>query len=111
VSAAALAAIDRDGIAGVGRRQGRAEPVLACRDEDEMDMVWHQAPGPDRSAALPAEAPQEGEVEGVVVFAEEDALAAIAALGDVVGQSRQDLAGGSRHSGRLTGKRKLSQII
>ena len=43
-------------------------------------------------------------------LAEEGPLAAIAALGDVVGQARQNQAGGSGHGRELSGKRNENQV-
>lgn len=111
MSAPAPAAVDLDGIAGVRRRQGRPQAVFMRRHQDEVDVVGHEAPRPDGRAALPAEVTEQVEVEKMVVVAEEDAPAAVAALSGVVGQSRQDLAGGARHPWQANRKAQFIPVL
>ena len=50
IAAPALAQVDRTGIAPMGLAQAVGEPLGGVRHEDQMDVVGHQAPGPDRDA-------------------------------------------------------------
>lgn len=63
-----------------------------------LDVVWHQAIGPDRYARSPRSLGEEIEVEFVVAILEEGALAAIAALGHVVRDTGKDNAGEPSHA-------------
>src|SRR4051812_3812073 len=111
MSAPAVAAVDLDRVARVRRRQRGPQAVLMGGDQDEVDVVRHQAPGPDPGSAPGAEMAEQGQVASVVAVREEDALAAIAALGDVMGQSRQDGAGGSRHGGQTNRKTQFTPAV
>src|SRR5688572_22235938 len=70
-----------------------------------MDVVRHQAIGPDRDPRLAAEGADEVAVEGVVGLAEEGLLAAVAALRDVMGHVNRD---GAREAGHGAGRARAS---
>jgi hypothetical protein len=71
----------------------RAQRLLAIGDEDEMDVVRHQAIGPDGDALLAALARQQVAIEIIVIFAEEHALAPITPLRHMVGKAGDDKSG------------------
>jgi len=48
------APMDDAGIASMHRRQRAAQPVRVARGQDEMDMIGHEAPGPDFDAGVAA---------------------------------------------------------
>jgi hypothetical protein len=64
----------------------RSAQRLLAIDEDEMDVVRHEAIGPDGDALLTALARQQFAIELIVFFAEEHALAPIAPLRHMVGR-------------------------
>lgn len=81
-----LAGVDTAGVAAVGFLQCADEAVRRGRDEDQVDMVGHQAPGPDLDAGGGRGAGEEVAVEPVVRLAEEDRLPAVALLRDMMPQ-------------------------
>ena len=83
------------GLVGLAESRGQA-----CRPErhgDEMDMVVHQAIGPYGQAGDVPPLLQKAEIVGFVIVREENVLAAIAALHDVMGNPGNDDSSGSRH--------------
>jgi hypothetical protein len=62
-----------------------------------MDVVRHQAIGPDLHRRLAAALGQEVAIELVVRRLEEHRLAAVAALGHVMREARNDDAADARH--------------
>jgi hypothetical protein len=81
-----------------------AQRLRAIGDEDEMDVVRHQAIGPDGDALLAALARQEVAIEFVVLVGEKHPLAPIAALRHMMGKARDNKAGDAGH-GTLGGRR------
>jgi hypothetical protein len=61
-----------------------------------MDVVGHQAPGPDRDPRGLGVLGQERPVEPIVVLAEERRLPAVAPVGDMMRQAGRDNAGETR---------------
>jgi hypothetical protein len=78
--------LDDRGIAPVRLAERPPQRLLAVGDEDEMDVVRHQAIGPDGDALLAALARQEIAIKFIVLIAEEHALAPVAALRDMMGR-------------------------
>jgi hypothetical protein len=109
IAAPALTLIDLPGIAAVGRRQSAPKPVRAGRDEDRMDVVRHDAPGPERRPAPSAPVTKQAEIEPEIGVDEERPLLAIAALGHVVRNPGKNQAGGARHVTNLIGNDDFSQ--
>jgi hypothetical protein len=64
--------------------QGFAERIGGPRDADVMDVVCHQAVGPDVEGVAPRVKPEPVEIAAVVGVLFEDDLLVIAALGDLV---------------------------
>ena len=93
----ALAEVDVVGVAPVGLAQAVRQPRSGLGHKDQVDVVGHQAPGPDRDPCGPGVLGEERLVEEVVVRAEEGRLAAIATLGDMVRQAGRNDAGETRH--------------
>ena len=56
---------------------------------DEMKMIGHEAPGMDLPAGFGAGFAEGLEEDFAIFFAEEDRLAAVAAVHDVVNRSRE----------------------
>ena len=70
----------------VGFADSAAQVVRTHRLQDQMDVVWHQAIGPDRDSCLQGLLGKQVEIDFVVAIFKEDGLAAVAALGDMVGK-------------------------
>lgn len=85
-------------IAAMHRRQRAADPVGIGGHEDEMDMVGHQHPGPDRDAGRGGVGGEQVAVERVIRLGEEGRRPAVAALGDMVRMPRKDGAGETSHA-------------
>jgi len=66
-----------------------------------VDVVRHQAPGPDLDPALVAPFGHQGELCSVVVVAEEGLLPTVTPLGDVMGDAGGYDAGDSGHWGKI----------
>ena len=97
VAAPVLAEIDVPGVAPVGLGERRPEAVFVRRHEHQMDVIGHQAIGPDFRPRLSAALGEERKIAPVVVVAEKGFLAAVAALGNVVGVSGDDQSRQTRH--------------
>ncbi len=95
--------IDPGRIAPVGVGKCLAQTVFMGGYEDQMHMVGHQAPRPD--CALRPFRGREHElfVCGVVVLTEEHLLTPVAALDDVLRQSRDDNTGDAGHGRSVAG--------
>jgi hypothetical protein len=70
-----------------------------------MDVVVHEAVGPEGKTRLVGPFREQAEAEGLVVVREKDRLAAVPTLGDVVRDAGDDDARGSGH-GNLTRRSK-----
>lgn len=108
-AAPALALIDLPGVAAMRWAERGGETVGTARDEEKVDVVRHQAPGPDRGPGPRAAVPQKGDIAGVIGVGVEGRLAPRAALGDVVRDTWQDQTDGARHRAKLAEKRELRQ--
>ena len=95
---ALLAGMNMTGIAAMGGCQGAAQPVGIGRNQDEMHMIGHQAPSPNFDRSSPATGREAVAIEGIVLFAEERALASIATLGDMVRETGDDDTGETSHA-------------
>ena len=90
--------MDDAGIAAVNGRERAADSIGVSRNEDEVDVVGHQHPGPDLDAGGAGALGEQVAVEGVVLVAEEGGRPAIAALSDVVRVSGKDGTGKAGHA-------------
>jgi hypothetical protein len=86
------------GITPMHRRQRPAQPVRIGGHQDEVHVVGHQAPRPDRDIGRLAMRAQEIAIERIVGVAEEGARTTIAALGDVVRMTGEHDAGETGHA-------------
>jgi len=97
----ALALVHLPAVAALRRRQRGSNAVLARRHEDQVNVVRHQAPGPDCGAGLAAPVAKQGEIAGVIGVREEGRLPAAAALRHVMRDVREYEADGARHAGTI----------
>jgi len=70
-----------------------------------VDMVGHQAIAPDLDMRPPAGFGRQVQIELIIPTLEEHLLAAVAALGHMVGDAGQDEARKTGHGGRVSADR------
>ena len=88
-------------ITAMHRRQRAAEPVLVRRHEDEVHMIGHHHIGPDFNSRRPTMRAEQFAIERKVMVIEKCLLAAVAALGDVMGEAGKNRAGETCHMPKL----------
>ncbi len=93
VAAPALPEVDEAGVAAVRLAERAPQRAGRGRHQDQVDVIVHETPGEASHAFAPATLGHEVEIGGAVLVAEEDGQPAIAALGDVVRDVRDDDAG------------------
>jgi hypothetical protein len=101
ITAPPFAPVDLRRIAPVSFTDGPAEAIGRSRNHDEVDVVRHEAVGPDLDLAAVAPFCSESDVEAVIVRAEERPLSTVTALRDVVRQGGDDYAGQASHGERV----------
>src|SRR5712664_2039829 len=79
-------------------RQRAAQAIAVGRDQDQMHVVRHQAPGPDFDLGRAAMAGEQVAVERIVVVTEERPGLPIATLGDMVRETGNDDTGKAGHA-------------
>ena len=72
-----------------------------------MDVVRHEAIGPHRDARLATALAEKIEIEQIVVVAEEDIQAPVAALRDMMRQIGDDETSDAGHGARFGAQRRL----
>ena len=81
---------------------GATQALGGLRDNDQVNMIGHQAICPDRDLLCAAESRDELEVVLVIFLTEERLLSAVSPLGDMVGHARSYHTCQSSHGGKLT---------
>ena len=84
MTAALAPRLDDSRIATMHARQRAAQPVGVGRDQDEMHVVWHQAPGPYLDLRRAAIGGEQVAIKRIIGVAEKCARGAVAALRDMV---------------------------
>lgn len=102
--------VDIAGVAAMEIAKGAAERILVARDSHDVDVVRHQATGPDLDPVAFCCLGEQVEVERIIAILEERPLAPVAALGHVMGNAWQDHAGETGHAGALTHRDKVRQF-
>ena len=74
-----------------------AQPVGIGRHQDQVDMVWHQAPGEAPHALRGTGVGYEAAIGGIIIVSEEHRLPPVAALHDMVSDTRNDDASETGH--------------
>ncbi len=92
-----MAAVDGLGVAHVKGFERALKAVFPRRNRDKMDMIVHQAVGEDIDPVFPAVARQPSQVSVAIGIAKENRLAAIPALGDVMGDTGKHGTRNPRH--------------
>jgi hypothetical protein len=98
VACAESAGIKVLSVAAVGATESGGQGVGSVGDDDEVDVVGHEAVGEDAEARMGRVQAEEFEVDLAVGVVEEDKLAIGAALSDVMGDAWFDAAGESGHT-------------
>ena len=83
------------------RFHDQRERIGACRNADKVDVVGHEAIGQYIETMLDRVLQEPLQISPAVVVAEEDIIASIAALGDVMGETRDDYSGDPWHAAIL----------
>ncbi len=97
VTGLGAADVDVAGVVVVGEADGAGERGGGGGRGDDVDVVGHEAVAEDLDLVSGRIFLEESEVEGAVGIGEEDGLAVVAALGDVMGAVGDDDAGASGH--------------
>jgi hypothetical protein len=95
--------VDCPGLAPVRFSKGRPQPVRVRRRHDQVDVIGHQAIGPDCGVGAPRCRGDQSPIEVIVVGLEKHGLAPITALADMVGQARHNNARDPAQSCKLSG--------
>ena len=103
VAGAGVHAVDVLGVSQVGTADGLGKGVVVVRRGYEVDMVGHEAVAEHVEGEAGGLLGEGFEVEAAVGVGEEDVLAVVAALDDVVRRAGRDDAGGAGHGGEGTG--------
>ena len=77
------------------------EPLLVPWRQDQVDVIGHEAPGPDLDARPLRLFGQQVAIDLLIPVLEEDRLTPIAPLGHVVRKTRNDDAGEASHTHNL----------
>ena len=96
VARASFADVEGLSVAAVGASKKDGEGVLTAGDDDEVDVVGHEAVGEDAGAGILDVVAGEAEVEGAVGGGKENSLAIGAPLRNMIGEPRGDDSGFSR---------------
>ena len=94
VSPPSFTEVDAAGVVEVCLANGRCQGLFVWGNDDQVDMVGHEAVAPEFNCIVCAPLADEVEVGLIVFVGEEGLLATVAALGDVV---RVDWCNGSRY--------------
>lgn len=89
--------IDVLGILHVDEVEGLGQGFRGLRHDNGMDMIRHQAIGPDIEAVFPGIPAEPLPVLGVIIFFDENDTPVIPPLGDMVGITNGNSPGLPRH--------------
>ena len=102
VPSPALPEVDPPRVPPTCLADGAMQAFGGLRDDDQVNMVGHQAICPDRDLLCAAESRDELEVVLEIFFTEERLLSAVSPLGDMVGHARSYHTCKRSHGGKLT---------
>lgn len=91
------ARVDIASIMAMHEPEGPPQSVHIFRHGDDVDMVGHQAIGPDRHARLPRGLRQQIEIQRIIVIFKKRPLPPVTTLRDVMRDARQDEARKAGH--------------
>src|SRR5208337_386277 len=102
VPSPALPEVDRPRVPAMCLADGATQALGELRDNDQVNMIGHQAICPDRDLLCAAESRDELEVVLVILLTEERLLSAVSPLGDTEGHARSYHTCQSSHGRKLT---------
>ncbi len=102
VPSPALPEVDPPRVPPMCLADGATQALGELRDNDQVNMIGHQAMCQDRDMLCTAKLRHELEVVLVVFLTEECLLSAVSPLGDMVGHARSYHTCPSSHGGKLT---------
>lgn len=88
----------------MGLANGPAQSILRGRNGDQVDVIGHQAVGPDLDPALPARLGHQVEIRDVVLVAEKRLLPTVPPLGNVMRITRYNHSCNPRHDAIIKGR-------
>jgi len=97
MTAPAAPAIDEIRAAPVSFADGAAQTRLVARHRDDVNMVGHQAPGPDLHMPPHGLPGQQIAIDALVALLEEDRLPSVATLGNMAGRMADNDAAQASH--------------
>ncbi len=98
MSAPAVFAVHAPGVLHVSSTERLGHRILPLGNDDQVNVVRHEAICPHGKRLLPGMAVEESQVNIAVLVGEEDGGAAIAAMGDVIRQAGNHDSGDSGHA-------------
>ena len=102
VPSPALTEVDPPRVPAMCLADDATQALGGLRDNDQVNMIGHQAICPDRDLLCAAESRDELEVVLVIFLTEERLLSAVSPLGDMAGHARSYRTCQSSHGGKLT---------
>ena len=100
--------MDVSGVAPVRLAECRAQPVHVARHGKDVNVIGHQAIGPDFGPRFLGGGGKQRDVMRIVVVFEEHALTVIAPLRDMVWNTGQDNARKAGHENRVSEIKAIS---
>lgn len=97
VPAPLLAEVDASRVASMGLANGPAQSILRGRNGDEVDVIGHEAVGPDLNPAFAAPLGHQLQIGDVVLLAEKRLLPTVPPLRDVMRITRYNHSCNPRH--------------
>ena len=98
----AFAKVNHTGISAMCLADSASQPIGRLRDRDQVDVIGHEAIGPDLDLVSTAPLPHQLQVAAVVLVTEERLLSTVSPLRDVVRETRGDDTCQSGHDARLS---------
>jgi hypothetical protein len=94
--------VDIPRIVAVDIAEGAAEGIFVCGYCDDMNMVGHEAIGPNLDAKPPSRIREQIEIKLIVAILEKGRIPPVSALGDMVRDTGKDDAREACHTRILT---------
>jgi len=97
VTGPAVAGVDEARIAAMGIGEGPAQSVCIGRDDDQVNMIGHQAVGSDARPRLPRAIGKQLAVDAKIILFEKGRTAPVAALRHMIGHAGNNEPGKAGH--------------
>ena len=82
-----VARVDASGIPPVRIGEALSQAVFMRRDDNKVDVIGHQTPGPDFALRLADGGDQHVQIGAIILVRKENGFTPIAPLGDMMGQT------------------------